>query len=558
MSLSLHPEKLRRYHRVLKFLFKYGGTFDSAADLEETRLRQQEDDREEVHGPPEEFVSELEKLGPTFVKLGQFLSTRPDFLPHAYVAALARLQDGVTPIPFEEVETVVQNELGARISKAFETLESEPAASASLGQVHFARLRDGRPVAVKVQRPGVREQVLKDLEALEDLARAAQERTEAGRRYGVRDMLGEFRKALLRELDYEVEARNLTRLHRQLEGHPDLIVPLPVLDYTTPRVLTMDYVQGTKVTNMSPLRRLELDGRRLAESLCKAYLDQILIHGFFHADPHPGNVFLTDDNRIALIDLGMAVHIDPMIREQLMKLLFLVSEGRGRETVDLSIKLGRPMVDADLERFRREGARLVLECQSESLSTIATGRVFLEMVKISSQCGVRPAMELAVIGKALLNLDEAARTLDPRFDPNAFIRREAGTLMQRHLVNTLSPGSLFGSLLETQDLIRRLPGRVSDILDMVSRRDLEIRVRAFDEATLMRNLQKIANRIATGLILAALVVGAAMMMRVETEFTIFGYPGVAMLLFLGAAFLGFGLVITILLKDAKHRRPPEP
>lgn len=196
-----------------------------------------------------------------------------------------------------------------RIAKAFSEFESEPAASASLGQVHLARLRDGRRGAVKVQRPGIRDSVLSDLDALYELAEFVDRHSEFGKRYQFRQMLEEFRKSLSRELDYRQEAQNLTKFHANMAKYRRIIVPLPIDDYCTARVLTMEYVPGKKVTDMSPLARMGFDGEAPAKELFRAYLEQILVQGFFHADPHPGNVFITEDYKIALLDLGMVGRI---------------------------------------------------------------------------------------------------------------------------------------------------------------------------------------------------------------------------------------------------------
>ncbi len=245
-------------------------------------------ERTSTDGHPEALAHDLEEMGPTFIKLGQLLSTRPEFLPQSYLDALARLQDKVKPFRADAVEEIVSSELGVRLSKGFLEFDLEPIAAASLGQVHKARLRDGRLVAVKVQRPGIRKMIREDLDALEDIASSLDRHTEIGRRAAFLEMLKEFRRTLFAELDYRQEAQNLIRLGKNLERYERLIVPQPVEDYTTSRVLTMDYVRGTKITSFSPLARLEMDGKVLADDLFKAYLDQVLVDGFFHADPHPG------------------------------------------------------------------------------------------------------------------------------------------------------------------------------------------------------------------------------------------------------------------------------
>jgi ubiquinone biosynthesis protein len=259
----------------------------------------------------ESLAADLERLGPTFVKLGQLLSSRVDILPPAYTTALARLQDRVEPFPFEEVEGRVSEELGVRLSKAFREFDEKPLASASMAQVHRAVLRNGRVVAVKVQRPGIQEMILDDLDALDDLATFLDEHSDRAHRYRLADILEQFRQSLIEELDFRNEARNLVTLGENLEGMETIQVPRPVADYSTSRVLTMELIHGRKVTALSAIALLELDRRELAEQLFRAYLKQILVDGFFHADPHPGNIFITDDHRLALIDLGQTATLSP-------------------------------------------------------------------------------------------------------------------------------------------------------------------------------------------------------------------------------------------------------
>src|SRR5438876_6092558 len=253
MGLSLlQPRHLARYKDLLALVLRYGRSdLLKRAQIEEVLGDEIADATSATVATAEDFAKHLEKLGPTFVKLGQLLSTRADLLPDRYLAALARLQDDLAPFPFTEVEATVRVELGVRISKAFLEFDRTPLAAASLAQVHRAVLRDGRVVAVKVQRPGVRLQVADDLEILEAVADLIERYSEAAARYDVRLLVEEFRKTILRELDYRVEAENLAVLGQNLERFPRLVVPQPVTDYTTSPVLTMDYIAGTKITDLS-------------------------------------------------------------------------------------------------------------------------------------------------------------------------------------------------------------------------------------------------------------------------------------------------------------------
>jgi predicted unusual protein kinase regulating ubiquinone biosynthesis (AarF/ABC1/UbiB family) len=282
-------------------------------------------------------------------------------------------------------------------------------------------------------------------------------------------------------------------------------------------------------------------------------LKQILIDGFFHADPHPGNVFLTEDGRLALIDLGMVGRISSGLPENLLKLLLAISEGRGEEAADRAAEIGEKLEDFDETEFHRRVTELVGAYHYAKLGELQVGRVVLEVSRLSAGAGMRVPTELTMLGKTLLNLDEIGRTLDPDFEPNASVRRHAADLMQRRMFKSVSPANLYASLLEAKDFVQKLPARVNKVLDIVSNNQLRLNVDAVDERLLIAGLHKIANRIALGLILAALIVGAALLMQVETRFRILGYPGLAILLFLAAAVGGIWLVISIVVRD---REPP--
>ncbi len=559
MAISLKTEHIKRYRDIARLFMKYGRSdLVKRAGLAEFDGAESIQDQAGGNGQPacpeaKELAADLEKLGPTFVKLGQLLSTRADILPLPYVEALARLQDNVEPFPFTEVEQTVTAELGVRISKAFAHFEAKPLAAASLGQVHSAVLRSGRPVAVKVQRPGIRGRIVDDLEAMMEIAGVIDGHTETGRRYEFQRMLEEFRKSLFRELDYRNEALNLQQMGKNMEGFRRIVVPQPVEDYSTARVLTMDLIRGTKITALSPVVRIEIDGAALAEELFRAYLQQILVDGFFHADPHPGNVFLTGEGDIALLDLGMTARISPGMQEKLLQLLLAMSEGRAEDAATVAISVGEVKEGFDEQAFRRAAADFVTRNQDVTVGRIAVGRTLLELTRVSGEHGIRPPAELMMLGKTLLNLDQVANTLDPHFDPNAAVRRNSVEIMRRRMTGSLAPGNLFARLIETKDFVERLPGRINKILDSVANNRLEVKVNAIDETHLMEGLQKIANRITIGLLLAALIVGAAMLMQVPTRFRILGYPGLAILFFIVAAGGGIAMMLNIFFYDEKRR-----
>jgi predicted unusual protein kinase regulating ubiquinone biosynthesis (AarF/ABC1/UbiB family) len=550
MGISLKPEHVKRYKDIALLIARYGrpGLLKEAGldEVVEDGVRDPQ-----LSSTGEALAVDLERLGPTFIKLGQVLSVRPDLLPAEYTDKLARLQDDVAPFPFEDVERIINSELGLRMSKAFSEFEATPIAAASLGQVHRARLRDGRRVAVKVQRPGIHETIADDLDALEEIADWIDEHTDFGRTHHLREFLDEFRKSLLRELDYRREAQNLVTIRTNLEEFERIVIPEPVDDYTTARVLTMDYIDGVKITKLSDVAKLELPGKELAGELFRAYLKQILIDGFFHADPHPGNVFVTRDKRIALLDLGMVAYIPPQLQTNLTQLVFAISEGRSEDVVTYALRISQRTPSFDEPGFTRGVADLVATQQNRTLEQIKVGKIVFAMLEVAARNGLILAPELGMLGRALLSLDQAGRILDPDFDPNEAIRNSAAEIMRRRMAQSVSPGRLFQNVIEVKEFAERLPSRVNRILDALANNDLEIRVQAIDENKLLSGFQKIANRITLGLLMAALIVSAAMLMQVGTTFRILGYPGIAMIFFALAAVGGIGLMLQIMRDDRR-------
>jgi predicted unusual protein kinase regulating ubiquinone biosynthesis (AarF/ABC1/UbiB family) len=553
--MKLSANHLKRYREIAGLMWKYGRS-DLVAQLgDDEELKP----KPPVNGgngavSPERFADDLEAMGPTYVKLGQVLAGRPDLLPAAYRDALERLQDKVKPFPYTEVEQIVERELGVRISKAFSRFDQEPVAAASLGQVHLAALRDGRPVVVKVQRPEIRQQIAEDFDVLEQIASTLENHTDMGRRHRFTMMVEEFRLTIQNELNYEREAQNLIALGKSLQEFELIQVPQPILDYSTRSVLTMEYVTGRKITSLTPLARLDVKGAPLCEELFRAYLKQVLIDGLFHADPHPGNVFLTDEGRIALLDLGMVGHTAPHMQENLLKILLAVADGNSEDAADIVIAISEKTEEFDPAEFRRKINQLLARTRDQGLAQLKVGQSLLQLSSNAGENGLHVPSELTLLGKTLLQLDEIGRILAPDFDPNASIRRNVDELMTQRMRKDLTKGSVLTSMLEMKTFLGALPTRLNRLLDAITDRDLEVKVKAVDAKVIMEGMQKIANRITTGLVLAALIVGASLMMRIQTTFRLFGYPGLAIICFVAAAGGGFWLVLNIFIQDYRSRK----
>jgi ubiquinone biosynthesis protein len=547
MGISLRPQHLKRYKDIAVLLIKYGREdIVKVSGLDESL----DESRKNINlSKIEDLPKDLESLGPAYVKLGQFLSTRSDMLPAEYIEVLERLQDNVKPFSFAEVETIVIKELGVRMSKAFTSFESEPVGAASLGQVHRAVLKDGRNVVVKIQRPNIKEEVIEDLDVFSEIAEFLQNHTEAGRKFLLEQMIDEFRKVVVRELNYKNEQQNLKILGSNLKEFELIVVPEPIDDYTTSNIITMDFIKGTKVTSITPLRKMEIDGKKLADELFRAYMKQIVIDGFYHSDPHPGNIFLTSDNRIAILDLGMVGYLSADMQLNLLRILLAIGDGRGDDVAHYAMQIGKLTDKFNKDDFQHQINELISRYSSMPLKNIEIGKVIIEITRISGDNGMYIPGELTMLGKTLLNLDKIGKTLDPEFEPDNTIRKYSNELLKKKLISSAASSKSYEALLESKEFVEKLPSRANTFLDKLLNNELQLNVNSLDEVYLMDGFQKIANRISAGVIFGALIIGAAMLMRYETPFKIFGYSGIAIVFFLLAAVGGLILAYKALIKD---------
>lgn len=547
--MSLLPENLMRYQKFLAFMLKYWNSdllHNTASHaMEET----QENKFQNFEESPEELVSDLQRMGPTYIKLGQLLSTRPDLLPDDYLEALSSLQDDLPTIPFEDVREIVESEIGEKISKAFNSFEPEPLASASIGQVHLAELRSGKKVAVKVQRPGIRKKFMEDLNTLEEITALAVKHTTVGKKYALNDVLVELRRIMLHELDYLREANNLVTLGINLKSYRNLIVPQPIPDYTTSKVLTMEYVKGEKITAVSPLRKLEENFKPLVGEFVEAYLQQIVSDGFVHADPHPGNIHLLENNKIALIDLGMVAQFSKKIREDFLRLLLGLSKNNGEEIARILLQMSEKAEEANEQEFKRQISIMVEDNRNSTASDMQTGKMLIQMNRSAAMNGIHLPVDVNILGKILLNMDQIIAFLAPDYDLREAVKKYLSKLMQSEMLKELAPEELFSLLLESKNLLEHLPSRINKVTENLANNKLKIQVDALDEKRLTDGFQKVANRITLGLVFAAMIVGAAMLMSVPSAFTIFGYPGLAIIFFVFAAIGGMYLTYMILFRN---------
>lgn len=501
-----------------------------------------------------ELVRTLEAMGPTYVKLGQVLASRVDLLPPAYTSALGRLQDRGEALPFADVRRVVEEELGGRLSSVFAQFEERPLGAASLAQVHRARLHDGARVAVKVQRPDVRARILEDMDVVTEVASAFDAHVGAAERAGLGAMVDQFRRALLRELDYRQEAANLRLLAGMLEPYDRLFTPAPYDDRSTARVLTMTLLDGRDLTTVTPDAVAPEVGAELVGQLFKAYLDQVLVHGVFHADPHPGNLLLVDGARLGVVDVGMTAFVATDLKDSLLRLLVALGEGEGAAAAQALERAGEPLEDFDRDQLGREVSALVVATRGATMGELQVGRQLGQLARVAVACGLRPAPELAMIGKVMLHLDDAARHLAPTYEPTDAIREHVVSLTRHRFLESASPSHLVSAALDAKELAEQLPHRVNKVLDSLAEGQFRFSVQGLDESDIMRSVQKLANRGAAGLAVVAFVIAAAIFSLAPGGPRLWGVSAFTVA-FLAAAFvLGASIMADTLLHDLPQHR----
>jgi ubiquinone biosynthesis protein len=547
------------YRDLLVLFTKYGRRdFRLKLEPDDLLLPEESDDAVEpdVQRRAEAFATALKQMGPTYVKFGQLLSTRPDIVPAEYIQALEKLQDSVEPFSFADVERIVEEELGAKISKVFDVFESTPLAAASLGQVHRAALRDGREVAVKVQRPNVREQVRSDLQTLSEIAQTVEQHTEIGRKMNLTGAIEQARTSMLSELNYLQEARNTEILRRNLAPFPQIYIPTVIHDLSTTRILTTELVKGQKVSKLTPLRMIENNYAELADVITRAYLKQICVDGFWHSDPHPGNLFIREMDeqpQIVLLDFGMVSRVSHEFQDEIIKLLLGISSNRGVEVADTCIRISEPQERFDQQKFTREISAIVAAVHDVAANEINTGQLIFNVINIANNNELKAPPELAMLAKTLLHLDDITKRLDEDYDPNEVIRDYAEQLITQKLAQKFNPRNFYPALLDLNQLVLDLPHRAREIVDLGATNKLAFGIKLTQAEEFLSGMHKIANRITVGVVIAALLISSALMMRVPSRFAILGYPGLAVMGYMAAAAAAIYLIFTTLKKDREDR-----
>ena len=465
-----------------------------------------------------EFRRALEELGTTYLKLGQLLASRPDLLPDVYIEELGKLVDEVPPFPFSNVEEVVREDLGPDV---FARLEPEPLAAASIAQIHSALLRDGRDVVVKVRRPGIVEQVDLDLDVIRSAVGFLEDRSETAQLLQLRALADELEAHLRAELDFEEEASNTELIAGLLEDFDDLIVPQVIRPHVTERVLVLERINGKKV---APGHELEDErAESLASDFFRAYIRQVTLAGVYHADPHRGNVLLTEDGRLALLDFGLLGRLDEETRTTLSLLLLAIAHNRTEDVAALLLSLSLTTLDSDEPSFVHELRRKLPRYHWRPLSGIRTGEALADLQRICLRYGIRLPTSFALVGKTLSQADSIARTLDPELDPIALIEEESLELMAKEAEARLEPNQLFSYLFTQLGAVSRLPRRVAQVADHLESGTLKVGVIPTGLEGTEHMLRSVANRIGAAMIVVGLLISSALMARVDHTVSLVGF-----------------------------------
>ena len=498
---------------------------------------------------PQRVRLTLEQLGTTYIKLGQILSTRPDLLPPAYIIELSKLLDSAPPVSADDIINLIQQELGGPLEQWFAQFEREPIASASIGQVHRAVLHDGTAVVVKAQRPGVERNVQADLNLIMAQARFFQARSAALRQYGLVDILEEFSHALRDELDYTYEARNADRLREMVSGE-GVLIPEVFWNLTTRRVIVLSELQGIQLNELDRLRAYGYDLGSVAARVVEVYLSLVFKHGIFHADPHPANI-LVCERQVGLIDFGVVGYLTPRIREDLGALLVALVEQDPDEMMHIVSRMGAVAAGTDRDAMRRDVQRLIVRYYSASVESLPIAQFLFDIMSLSFRHHVRLPSDLALLARTVVVLEGVALGLDPSYVLTDNLKPFVVHLVRERLSPRRAVKEGIRTWVELESILHVLPRRVDTISEQLEQGHLTVgfEVRRLEQA--MRKLDEIGNRLVFSIVVAAIIVGSALVLHGGDQASQFRLPFTSIVLpipeigFSVAALIGIWMLYSI-------------
>jgi len=476
----------------------------------------------------------LVELGPTFVKFGQVLSTRPDLMPPIFIEELEKLQDKVTPVPWAEINQVLIKELG-NPDDIFDSFTIEPLAAASIGQVHRARLKTGEEVIVKIQRPDIESKVRNDLEIIKGLARISENRSDEAHRLGLVAIVEDYAKTMLRELDYEREARNTERVFKNFEKDTRVVIPKVYRRHSTPRVLIEEYIAGVKLSNLEVIKANGWDRGNLSKLGTEAFLSQIMLHGFFQADPHPGNILAVDGNTIAFIDFGEIGYLTEHRLVYLGELLVSISKRDIYQSISVLHDMGMVGDMRAMEDFHEDFADLIERIAGANMGNLDMNRLRIEIMELSYRYGLIMPAYMTSLMKALITVEGLGKKLDPEFN---FIE-VASPLATKAYKERIKPGNVARYIKSRyyQDIkpLGEMPGHFSRLLKDASEGKLVINMQIEPSEHLIRKMTQLESRLSMSMLLTGVLIASAMIIQTNhtaavEEYAWLGVTGFALAL----------------------------
>ena len=546
---------LNRYRQILTILFKYGfGDLLDRLSVDQyigaglQAISRKRAERVEKLTRPQRLRMAFEELGPTYIKLGQILSTRPDLVPVDIIEELARLQDEVPPFPFQDVKAVIESEFGMPAEELFAQLDEQPLASASIGQVHKALTRDGEPVAVKFQRPDIQKIIEVDLEIMLHLATLAERHIKEFELHRPVKIVEEFARTLEKEIDYRLEATNMERIARRFLDLPHVYIPAVFREFTTSRILTTELIEGIKISKVEEITAAGLDHKVIADRIVGLVLKQAFDHGFFHADPHPGNIFVLADNVICLVDYGMMGLVDRATREAFVDLIDSVVHQQEVRTTQVLLNLTDWDEQPDIRALEREVADFMGRHFYKPLKDMEIGKLLQDLLQLTMRFRLRLPPDIFLMIKALSSVEGVGRTLDPEFDliahASPFIKQ---VKLERFGPKRIST-DVFDMMSRLLQFLQQFPKDLMDLAGMIRQQRLSFQLEHKGLETLLATQDQTSNRMAFAIIIAALIIGSALIVISEIPPLVFGISLIGIIGYLVAAIMGLWLLLAIIKK----------
>ena len=550
-SIGRGIKDLQRFRDIVVVFLRYGYTdiaealhLPSALDIPIKRLREEQKRFQDL-GAPERLRLAFEELGPTFVKLGQILSTRPDFVPKEFIVELTKLQAGAATLPFESVIEVLEAELRAPLTAFFKTVNRRPLGAASIAQVHKARLKNGQVVVVKIQRPGIEDIVQVDLEIMAYVASLIEDHLEGWKLHRPVRVVEEFSKVMRQELDFRQEAGHIDRFAWQFESDENVFVPKVYRQASTSRLLTMDFVGGQKFSELVKQEEVE-DGEELASKVTDLMMHQVFSHGFFHADPHPGNIHLLDDGRVCFLDYGMMGFLDERSREAFVDLVRAIGTRNERNVTSALLRMTDRDGESPKPGLEGEIADFMHQHLFRPLGQLDAGLMFSQLLSITTKFELRVAPSYFVMLKSL----SLTESIVKKFHPDHDVIGQAGPILRQIRLRRMHPRRISETLLEfgleVGDLLREFPGEAKRVINILKHGDAKVTFRHDGLEPAVQAWDRVSNRLSFAIVLASLIVGSSLIIHAGIPPTWQGIPIIGLVGFILAALMGFTLLIAII------------